>query len=233
VPTSTENQILHKAGLGLKKIRLDLDDNVNDVKEKITSKEVDDGVPLGFPQLCSCGGFELMCCTPNCRDLNVIENSWAARSLKTALGGGQAKIYLRPIQISLSTSPLAGTQNQSSIKEKCIICGKEVLIRELRVHSWMCSDKAINESDESTDEDAAGSANATGSDITGSTNTTRSVNTSRSTNTTSSSNDTGSANAVSSANQEVIAIPDDASTVRTSENDKVEDAVKQIHISMM
>lgn len=46
VPSSTENQILQQAGLGLKKINFFVDDSVEDVVEKLTSDEAgDDGLP--------------------------------------------------------------------------------------------------------------------------------------------------------------------------------------------
>ena len=81
-PYSLEKQILYKAGLGLKKIKLDPDDDEGTVKEKITSDGKDsDGNPLGFPALRSCGGFELMQSSPNCRDLRRIDCCWSAKDL--------------------------------------------------------------------------------------------------------------------------------------------------------
>lgn len=62
VPTSSQKQILYKAGLGIKKIKLDLDDDEQTVKDKITSDVEEDEVQtvVGFPQLRSCGGFEMV-----------------------------------------------------------------------------------------------------------------------------------------------------------------------------
>ena len=69
-PTSVGKQRRFKAGLGLKKIKLDLEDNENIVKEKITSDALDSqGEPEGFPTLRKRGSFELMQCSPNFRDL--------------------------------------------------------------------------------------------------------------------------------------------------------------------
>ena len=69
-PTSVGKQRRFKAGLGLKKIKLDLEDNENTVKEKITSDALDSqGEPEGFPTLRTCGSFDLMQCSPNFRDL--------------------------------------------------------------------------------------------------------------------------------------------------------------------
>ena len=153
VPTSSQKQILYKAGLGIKKIKLDLDDVEQTVKDKITSDVEEDEVQtvVGFPQLRSCGGFEMMQCLPKCRDLSVINSSWSASALKSCIGGEQAKIYLRPIQKSLSTTPIDTNKNESSIKETCNICQQEFLVRELRSHVWVCTTRLITNdtSDES------------------------------------------------------------------------------------
>ena len=142
VPTASEKQILFKAGLGLKRIKFDVDDNEEAVVKKITASETEDGSVsaevLGFPQLHNCGGFELMRCVANCRELVVIDGSWAVKELK-ANGGTQAKIYVRPIQKSLSTKPLAA-EKTSQVKEKCISCDKELFVHELRKHSFVCAD---------------------------------------------------------------------------------------------
>ena len=94
--------MLFKACLGLKKTKLDPNDDEDTVKEKITSNmKGSDGNAVGFPDLRSCGGFELMQSSPNCRDLRRIDCGWSARELKTNLGGGQGKIYVVFIQKSL------------------------------------------------------------------------------------------------------------------------------------
>ncbi len=149
VPTAAEKQTLFKAGLGLKKMKFDVDDDEEAVVKKITSSETEDGSTqvFGFPQLRNCGGFELMRCTANCRELLVIEGSWAVKELK-ANGGPQAKIYLRPIQKSLSTKPLTA-DNTSQVKEKCISCNKEFLVHELRKHSFLCFDGSEESEEES------------------------------------------------------------------------------------
>jgi hypothetical protein len=111
------------------------------VIKKITSDEKDNvGNPLGFPALQSCGGFEMKQCTPNCRDLKLIDSSWNATALRANLGGGQGKIYLVPIQKSLSTKPLIQKSADSTLFERCNICNKEILVRELRKHIWECND---------------------------------------------------------------------------------------------
>lgn len=150
-PTSTEKQILFKAGLGLKKIKLDMEDDEQAVVGKITSDAKDsEGSDVGFPQLNTCGGFEMMRCLPSCRDLTIINCAWSAKDLRANLGGGQVKIYLRPIQRSLSTKPLV-QQNESALKERCYMCNQEIAIRQLRDHLWTCTDGL------SSDEDASNS----------------------------------------------------------------------------
>ncbi|CAB4042845.1 Arylsulfatase B, partial [Paramuricea clavata] len=138
-PSSVDKQILYKAGLGVKKIKLDLEDNEQTVLDKITSDTNDTlGNPLGFPQLKTIGGFEMLRCTPNCRDLTEIDSCWSARDLRSTMGGGQGKIYLRPIQRSLSTKPLV-QQSHSDVKEKCHMCDQEILVRSLRDHLYTCT----------------------------------------------------------------------------------------------
>lgn len=129
------------------KVGLDPNDDKDTVKEKITSNVKDnDGNAVGFPALRSCGEFELMQSSPNCRDLRRIDCCWSARDLKANLSGGQGKIYIGPIYKSLSTKPSQMSEN-SSLKEECHICHKQILIRELRKHLWDCQDGS-RESDE-------------------------------------------------------------------------------------
>ena len=90
-----------------------MDDNEQMVLDKVTSNEIRDGEVVGFPQLRDCGGFEMMICTSTCRDLSRLDCAWDANSLKAILGGGQSKIYLRPIQTSISTKP--NNQQRSKI----------------------------------------------------------------------------------------------------------------------
>ena len=117
---------------------------------KITSETQDaTGNSLGFPQLKECRGVELLRCTANCRDLSVISCSWNAKDLRSFLGDGQGKIYLRPIQKSLSTQPLVA-QSQCEVKEKCHMCNQEILVRRLRDHLWSCTEGLESEDDEDT-----------------------------------------------------------------------------------
>ena len=152
VPTANEKQILARAGLGLKKIVLDLEDNEKQVTNKSTSDEKDErGQPKGFPQLKEGGGFEMLYCMSNSRDLEVLKCSRAARDVRFNVAG-QSKIYLRPIQVNLFTKEQT-VKTQSSIKEECKICNKLVPIAELRKHFTSCSDFRDYGESSSSDED--------------------------------------------------------------------------------
>ena len=153
-PSSVEKEILFSAGLGVKKIKLDLQDDEQTVLNRITSDEKDaDGNLLAFPQLKTCGVFEMMRCSANCRDLFLINCAWNAKDLRSNMGGGQGKIYLRPIQKSLSTKSIL-SDSRSEVKEVCQMCNQEILVRKLRDHLWSCregletSDKGEGQGDE-------------------------------------------------------------------------------------
>lgn len=153
VPSSTEKQILQKAGLGIKRIKFETDNDEKAVLETITSSEVNSetGQTIGFPKLKESGGFELMNCVANCRDLNTLDCAWSIKSLKANIGG-QSRIYLRPIQKDLCTKPLA-EETPCEIKEKCNVCGQDVLVRDLRTHVYSCSEAAIIQSSSESEEE--------------------------------------------------------------------------------
>ena len=55
-PNASTKQILHNAGLGLKKMKLQLNDNEEQVAEKILSVDLNEvNETLGFPELCDGG----------------------------------------------------------------------------------------------------------------------------------------------------------------------------------
>ena len=65
-PTTAKKNMLLQAGLRCKKIKLLADDTEEDVLNKLTSDDKDDfGNTLGFPQLCTCGRFEMLQCLAN------------------------------------------------------------------------------------------------------------------------------------------------------------------------
>lgn len=121
-PTTQQKEVNFKAGLGEKRICFSLDDNESAVMDKIssdivpatcTSDNANGKKSLGFPQLKTSGGFELLKCRQNCRELCIIDCQWNAGTLKSYLGA-QAKIYVRPIQKCLSTKPV----NENSVPEQ-------------------------------------------------------------------------------------------------------------------
>jgi hypothetical protein len=153
IPTAQQKEIYFKAGMAPKKICFSLNDTESEVMEKISSDALDEksenkNMYLGFPQLQTCGGFELLKCRQNCRELNVIDCEWNAKTLKTFLGN-QAKIYVRPIQRSLSTDPVNEHLEQEYSKVNCHHCRKMFSVRELREHVHVCESRArlISEAD--------------------------------------------------------------------------------------
>ncbi|XP_065934567.1 uncharacterized protein [Magallana gigas] len=140
VPSSAEKEILFKAGLGTRKIQFLTSDTEADVLKTITSdRSTENGQTIGFPQLNNCGGFELLKCTQNSRELSLIDCEWSVSQLKTYLGS-QTKIYIRPVQTSLSTTPI-DNNFQIKTEEICKFCNKGFSIRNLRQHVKTCKDK--------------------------------------------------------------------------------------------
>ena len=135
--------MLQKAGLEIKKIKFEIDSDEKAVLDMITSSEINSktGQTIGFSKLKECEGFELMTCVANCRHLNTLHCVWSVKSLKANIGG-QSRIYVRPIQKDLSTTPLS-EDTPCEIKDKCIVCGQDVLVQNLRTHVYVCSEAAI------------------------------------------------------------------------------------------
>ncbi|CAG2233619.1 unnamed protein product [Mytilus edulis] len=136
VPSPTEREILFKAGLGHRKIRFQTDDTEAIVMEKIVSDETIDNETIGFPQLKQCGGFELLICRQNSRELNLVECEWNVRNLRCYLGP-QAKLYIRPIQKNISVTAIKKCSDAEA-KVKCHNCLSEYSVRELREHLTKC-----------------------------------------------------------------------------------------------
>ena len=154
IPTPTEKAVLQKADLGFKKIKFDFEaDEVsvcNQLVSSSSSNSQPDELTSGHFQLQNCGGFELMKCKPNCKVLEPLECQISAKNLKAA--AGQGKIYIRPIQRSLSVLPLkseASPCSTSALKEKCVHCYKEYPLNVLRSHVLSCLSSNYLLSDES------------------------------------------------------------------------------------
>lgn len=138
VPTSSEKSVLYKAGLGVKRIQLDSDCTYEDMCKVLESN---------FQQLQHAGGYEFMKCKQNCRDLVQIDCVWTPYHIKSNLGS-QMKIYLRPVQNNLDTTPLLDNlQDECIPKEKCKHCRQLINVRDLRAHLQICEIDVKNNSD--------------------------------------------------------------------------------------
>lgn len=129
VPNSTEKIVLQKAGLGVKRIQFSLDDNPETVVESLKNE---------FPKLKQAGGIELLRCEANCRMLKIIDCEWSAASLRSCVGS-QAKIYIRPIQTNVSVE-INNNEISQELRERCVHCGEQIDVRDLRTHSENCVD---------------------------------------------------------------------------------------------
>ncbi|KAL3831514.1 hypothetical protein ACJMK2_023255 [Sinanodonta woodiana] len=98
----------------------------------------------GFPQLSTAGGFELLYCQSNCRQIEVLKCRWNVDSLKASLGS-QTKIYVRHIQKNLSTEPII-VPEESAVKARCVSCNKDYIISNLRNHVSICSSSVADSS---------------------------------------------------------------------------------------
>ena len=76
----------------------------------------------------------------------------SAKNLKAA--AGQGKIYIRPIQRSLSVIPLKSETSPFStsvLKEKCVYCLKEFPLQSLRAHVLTCLSSSYLSDDDTGD----------------------------------------------------------------------------------
>ena len=133
IPTAAEKEILRKCGLGLKRIFLEDTDSEEMVINKLMSEELDveSEETQGYTQLKTAGGIELMRTQQNSRKLSVIEGPYSSKELKLKVGC-QAKIYIRPIQCSLSTKPIKTDVKKPEVKAECQNCHKSFYMCEIR-----------------------------------------------------------------------------------------------------
>ena len=92
--TVTQREILVQAGLGEKKVVIpDISCSAQDIKGLLIT---------AFPKLEPCGGFELLRCLPNSKELELISFavSQSPKLLKTVVVGG-GRVFIRPIQRDL------------------------------------------------------------------------------------------------------------------------------------
>ena len=119
----------------------------NQLTGKIESDET-----AGYPQLNNCRGFELLRYITNCKFLEPIDVVMSAKILKAS--AGQGKIYIRPIQRSLSVIPLKSETSSfstSMLKEKCVYCLKEFPLQSLRAHVLTCLSSSYLSDDDTGD----------------------------------------------------------------------------------
>ncbi|KAL4234772.1 hypothetical protein ACF0H5_006414 [Mactra antiquata] len=132
VPSHSEKVCLQKASLGIKKISFDASGSESDVHDTLLNE---------FPKLSSSGGFELMYCAANKRELKKIDVKWDVPHLKTVLGG-QSRVYVRPIQNSLSLDSDKDEDNAThTLEYSCQTCGSSFSVDELRSHIADCKTK--------------------------------------------------------------------------------------------
>lgn len=96
IPCTPSSRELHiEAGLGFKTFTVPVNSCGEDFRDIILSN---------FPKLREGGGFEMLRCIPNTKDLDVISPSIAnsAKLLKASIGN--ARVFLRPIQRNLDVN---------------------------------------------------------------------------------------------------------------------------------
>ena len=77
-----------------------------------------------------------MYCVTGTKESKALDCAWSARDLRANIGA-QSKLHLRPVQKNLSTESIV-PENRPQVKEKCNICCKEVLMKDLRHHVYLC-----------------------------------------------------------------------------------------------
>ena len=148
VPTSQlERLVLEEAGLGEKTV------TVPDIT--CSPEEFHLLLLTTYPKLDSGGGFELLRCKPQSRDLLLIgpRISNSPRLLKRQVGNG--KVYMRPIQRDLSLEEVTSDEVEGvgsppsndcmysmillcKVEERCLDCGKRYKVAVLRKHMKEC-----------------------------------------------------------------------------------------------
>ena len=93
---------------------------------------------------------ELKFCSAHSKELVVINCNLSAQSIKENLGEGQGRVNIRPIQKSLSTTPIQSEDKNSSIKEECILCKGQFFLGELRRHAETCRQQQDTDSSASS-----------------------------------------------------------------------------------
>lgn len=132
VPINEGKRKLLIAGLGEKKMIL---------LENTTSDELHDEVIKAFPKLTEAGGYEFLHTEPSSRSLKIISagpNGYTVDYLKQFVG--QGRVYIRPIQSSLSLDPFSTETPAKRLvpEEFCHGCQNYFPMNKLRSHLEVC-----------------------------------------------------------------------------------------------
>ena len=90
VLNSSEKKIMRKIGLEVRKIKLNLQDNEDEVFKKlcyrgITTGDGEENFPVGYPHLSDCGVFELMVSQTNSSQLNVLDCTLSSKNRRKSI----------------------------------------------------------------------------------------------------------------------------------------------------
>ena len=116
VPSSgSERKLLLEAGLGEKKLTFP---NID-----CSAEEYRDELLQAFPKLTEAGGFEIMRCISNSRVLEQVSPSALLSPRATLERVGRSRVYLRPIQKDLDTSPMEEQAMDNAVSTyNCVQC---------------------------------------------------------------------------------------------------------------
>ena len=110
--TASSKILLVGAGLGENSVTVS---NIN----TCSMEEFRSIIVRTFPKLSDCGGFEMLRCLPNSKDLALVEGklTQSVKTLKTVIGSG--RLYLRPIQKNLDLTTVKDLQWEADEVGKC------------------------------------------------------------------------------------------------------------------
>lgn len=112
VPGRQDKEELKAAGLGEERIHIALRASAEQLHQKFL---------VVYPKLENAGGYELLRCLPNSRSLTRLQPSSCGHtpeSLKRDVG--QARIYIRPLQRDLDTTPSQDRAPSESVQQQSV-----------------------------------------------------------------------------------------------------------------
>ncbi|XP_041823362.1 uncharacterized protein LOC121629366 isoform X2 [Melanotaenia boesemani] len=137
VPAKAVKYELTAAGLGEKRISF----RARDDDPLIFKATIEDN----YPQLNDTGGFELLRISGTTRSRNLCsipcpDTGYTVRYLRSPLTGiGQAVIYIRPLQKSISLENSSCTLQQQGPLTKCLSCDTEIPLNKMKNHISKCT----------------------------------------------------------------------------------------------